>query len=41
MKFDEILERAVKQVSMDYGIKEEEIWKAIQKFRLKQKLGVK
>ncbi|MEM0315593.1 MAG: hypothetical protein QXD49_04320 [Archaeoglobaceae archaeon] len=40
MKFDEILEKAVKEVSKEYGIPEEKIWKAIVKFKLKNKIRV-
>lgn len=39
--FDELLERVVKQVSKEHGIKEEEIWKVVTKFKLKQKIGLK
>ncbi|MEM5824206.1 MAG: hypothetical protein QXE98_05655 [Archaeoglobaceae archaeon] len=38
MNFNEILEKAVKNVSKEYGVPEEKIWKAIQKFKLKNKI---
>ncbi|MEM2272576.1 MAG: hypothetical protein QW455_04000 [Archaeoglobaceae archaeon] len=41
MKFDEILEKVVKEISEKYDIPEREIWITVAKFRLKQKLGVR